>query len=494
MNSNGSKKQVLAIDLGASSGRAILGTYDGDTIITKEVHRFSNDPVIVNDTMYWDILRLVYEIKQGLIKSKSFGEIDSIAVNTWGVDFGLLDKSGYLLENPVHYRDKRTEGMIEKSFRDISKEEFYDITGNQFIEINTVFQLLSLRESRKELLDRADILLMMPDLINYFLSGIKVTEETIASTTQLFDARKKTWSERIINLLGLPKQIFPDVVSSGTIIGDISGEIQKELGLKPIRVIAIAGHDTQSALLATPTLKKDFIFLSCGTWSLLGTELKEPIINRKSLNLNISNESAYKNKTSFLKNITGLWLIQESRRQWIREGEELSFSDLEELAHKAKSFRCFIDLDDPLFVEAGNIPKRIQEYCKMTGQYIPETKSEIVRCINESLALKYRLSLEEIESCTKKHYNTIHIVGGGAQSQLLCNMTASACNVEVLAGHAEATALGNICIQYIALGYMKNAREARRVIKNSYDIKCYYPEKTGEWDKAYERFKRIINK
>lgn len=441
------KKRGLAFDFGASSGRAMIGIYDGNTIELEEIHRFSNDPVMVNGTMYWDILRLFYEIKQGIIKAKNSGGFDSIGIDTWGVDFGLLDKEGNLLENPIHYRDKRTKGMLEESFKGISKGEFYKITGNQFMEINTAFQLLSLVKERPELMERVETLLMTPDLFTYMLTGKKCTEYSIASTTQLMDANKGNWSEEVIKALNIPKEIFTEIVASGTIVGKLSDDICEELGVSKIDVVAVASHDTQSALLSVPTKEKDFLFLSCGTWSLIGTELDKPIINEKSEMYNITNEGGYEGKTTFLKNIIGLWLIQESRRQWIREGKEYSFGELESLAFKTESKKCFIDPDAQEFVPQGDIPKRIKEYCARTNQPIPETIPEIVRCINESLALKYRKALEGIEDCTGKHYDTIYMVGGGVQSKLLCQLTANICERRVIAGPIEATVLVKLNFQ-----------------------------------------------
>ena len=359
-------KKVLAIDFGASSGRAIVGTFDGEKITLEEIHRFSNDPVILGKTMYWDVLRLFHEIKQSLIKAKPY-EVESVAIDTWGVDFGLLDKDGRLLENPIHYRDSRTAGMMEESFKLIDKDRFYDITGNQFMEINTAFQLLSLVKNRPELLERADKLLLMPDLFAYFLSGKIHAEQSIASTTQLFDQKNKCWSDDVLSALGIKRSLMPEIVNSGVCVGTLSDEICEELDIKPVKIIAVCGHDTQSALAACPAAEKDFAFLSCGTWSLLGTELDEPIIDENSNRLNVTNELGCEGKTSFLKNIIGLWLIQESRRQWAREGKEYSFMELENLAKKAEPFKCFIDPDAPEFTPAGNIPRRIKEYCRLTG-------------------------------------------------------------------------------------------------------------------------------
>ena len=306
------EKKVLAFDFGASGGRAMCGTFDGEKITIEELHRFSNDPVILNGTMYWDVLRLFFEIKQGLIKAKKCGHIESIGIDTWGVDFGLIDSEGRLLENPVHYRDARTEGMLEESFHLIDKKRFYEITGNQFMEINTAFQLLYLLKNRKDLLERADKMLLMPDLFNYFLTGEKKAEYSIASTTQLLDAKEGKWSDEVISALGLPKEIFPEIVPTGTKIGQLSEEICGELGLDRIDVIAAAGHDTQAAMVAVPASEDDFIFLSCGTWSLLGTELETPIINEKSEFYNITNEGGYGRKD---------FLPQEYHRPVVYPGE-----------------------------------------------------------------------------------------------------------------------------------------------------------------------------
>lgn len=486
------EKRVLAFDFGASSGRAMIGIYDGDTIKLQEVHRFSNDPVIINGVMYWDTLRLFYEIKQGIVKAKHAGGFQSIGIDTWGVDFGLLDEKGYLLENPIHYRDERTKGLIEESFRYIPKDEFYSITGNQFMELNTVFQLLALKLQRPELLSRVDSLLLTPDLFTYMLTGVKSAEYSIATTTQLLDARERVWSDRVIEALGLPKHIFQDIVPSGTIVGQLSDEICEELGVEKTDVVSVASHDTQSALIAVPAEEKDFIFLSCGTWSLLGTELDAPIINEKSEKYNITNEGGYDNKITFLKNIIGLWLIQESRRQWIREGSEYGFGELEQMARETEAFLSFIDPDAPEFVPAGNVPRRIREYCKNTGQPAPASIGGIVRCINESLALKYRMALEEIEDCTGKHYDTIYMVGGGTQSKLLCQFTANSCGRRVVAGPIEATVLGNLALQLMASGDVGSLKEARELIMRSQKIESYEPQDAGVWEEAYVRFRGLF--
>ncbi|MCI8834095.1 MAG: rhamnulokinase [Ruminococcus sp.] len=486
------KKQVLAFDFGGGSGRAILGSLKDGRIHMEEVYRFSNDPVTVNGTMYWDTLRHFFEMKQGIVKAKQKGGFESIGIDTWGVDFGLLDAHGDLLESAVHYRDDRTVGMQEEVFRVIPKERVYELTGLQFENFNTIFQLYALVKKRPWILEKADTFLLMPDLFNYFLTGEKRAEFTMAATTQLLDAREKKWSKEILNALQIPERILPEIVPSGTVVGELREEICRELGVEPAKVIAITGHDTQSAVISVPTQEKDFMFISCGTWSLFGTELDAPVIGEKSMKCNISNEGGYANTTTLLKNIIGLWLAQESRRQWIREGQEYSFGELEKLALEAEPFQSFIDPDAPEFVPAGNIPERIREFCRRTGQKVPQTTGEIMCCINQSLALKYRYALEQIESCTEKHYPVIHMIGGGIQSKLLCQMTAGANGRKVIAGPVEATALGNIAVQMMALGEIKDVAEARRIIADSETTYEYLPQDVEKWDAAYEKFKTYI--
>jgi len=488
-------KRVLAFDYGASSGRAIIGTFDGKKITLEEIHRFSNDPVILGNTMYWDTLRLFYEMKQGMIKANLSGGFDSVGVDTWGVDFGLTDAMGNLLENPVHYRDARTAGLVEESFKLIDKDRFYEITGNQFMELNTAFQLLALVKERPELMERVDQFLLTPDLFDFFLTGEKHAEYSIASTTQLMDAAKGEWSQEVIKALGIPEHIFPEIIPCGTKVGQIRKEVCEELGLeKTADVIAVAGHDTQSAMVSVPTQDKDFIFVSCGTWSLFGTELDAPLISEESARLNITNEGGYGRKTSFLKNIIGLWMIQESRRQWIREGKEFSFGELEKMAQEAEPLKCFVDTDAPEFVPAGNIPHFIREYCRKTRQYVPQTEGEIVRCINQSLAMKYRATITEIEECTRKKYPVIYMLGGGIQSKMLCRLTANACGRKVSAGPIEATVYGNVALQLLASGEMKDINEARRVIAASEDIIEYLPQDLPVWDQAYQTYLKVIGK
>ncbi len=487
-----SKKRVLAFDYGASSGRAIIGTFDGEKITLEEVHRFSNDPVIIGDTMYWDTLRLFHEMKQGMVKAKLAGGFDSIGIDTWGVDFGMIDKGGRLLENPIHYRDARTVGLIEESFKLIDREKFYGITGLQFMEFNTAFQLLSLVRERPEVFDRVDKILLTPDLFAYFLTGEKNAEFSIASTTQLMDAYTGKWSKEVLDALGVPERILPEIIPCGTRVGRVLPAIKEELGLEnDVEVIAVAGHDTQSAMVSVPTQEKDFIFMSCGTWSLFGTELDKPLINETSSRLDITNESGYGGRISFLKNIIGLWMIQESRRQWIREGKEYSFGELEKMAEKAEPLKCFVDTAAPEFNPAGNIPRRIREYCERTGQYVPQTEGEIVRCINQSLAMKYRNTIDQIQACTGKEYPVIYMLGGGIQSHMLCQLTANACGRKVSAGPIEATVYGNIALQLMATGEISDINEARRVIAASEPIAFYEPQDKDIWEKSYRTYLEV---
>lgn len=485
-------KRVLAFDFGASSGRAIIGCFDDDKITLEEVHRFSNDPVSVGGTVYWDVLRLFYEIKQGIIKAKIAGGFDSIGIDTWGVDFGLIDSEGKLMENPVHYRDARTVGLVDEAFKTMPKEKLYGITGIQFMELNTLFQLISLKKYRPWMLERADKMLFMPDLFGYMLTGKMCAEYSIASTSQLIDLDKRTWSKEILDAFGIKESVFAPLVQPGTVLGELSKEICEECGVDPVPVISVCGHDTQSAITSVPCEDGDFAFLSSGTWSLFGTELDKPIVNETSMNINITNEGGFDGSTGFLKNIIGLWLIQESRRQWKREGKEYSYADLEKLALAAEPFKCFIDPDAPEFVPHGNIPERVREFCRKTGQYVPETVGEIMRCIYESLAMKYRLTFEKLRECTERDYPVIHVIGGGTKDGLLCQMTANSCDRTVKAGPIEATVMGNVAVQLMSDGSVENIGQARKIVAESSELKTFEPKDTDKWAGAYEDFLKII--
>lgn len=487
-------KRVLVFDFGASGGRAMLCGYDGERLTLSEVHRFSNDPVMVRGTFCWDILRLFHEIKQGIIKANAEGGFESIGIDTWGVDFGIIGSDGMLLENPVNYRDARTNGILPKAFERMSAEELYAETGIQIMEINSAFQLLSLKLQREHLLDRAEKILFMPDLMGYLLTGKIYSEMSIASTSQLVDAKTKTWSDKTLDSLGIPKSILPEIIPSGTEIGELAPDICDELCVPKFRVTAVCGHDTQCACAAVPAAEDDFIFISCGTWSLFGTELDAPVLTELSARLNCSNETGFGNKTTFLKNIIGLWFIQETRRWLRKQGSEYSFADLERLASGSEPFRCFIDPDAPEFVPPGDIPQRVKDYCQRTGQPVPETLGQVMRCIYESLAMKYRQSLEEIMQCTGKTYSRIYMVGGGIKDTFLCKLAAGACGCEVSAGPVEATAYGNAVIQLMSMGVIPDIKTARSLISRSEEIKRYSPENTDKWAEAYKRYCDIQGK
>ncbi|MBR5809160.1 MAG: rhamnulokinase [Clostridia bacterium] len=488
--------KFLAFDFGASSGRAMLATFDGEKIVLEEKHRFSNDPVIVNGDLHWDVLRLFYEIKQGILKCANSGDrdIDCIGIDTWGVDYGLLDKNGKLLGNPYHYRDTRTDGMYDEAFKLVSKEEIYENTGIAFNWFNTVFQLLSAKLSGDETLKIADKLLFMPDLFNYFLTGEKKCEYTIASTSQMFDSKTHTWSEDMLKKLGIPTNLFADMVYPGEKVGVLKAELAEELGVEQIPVVAVASHDTGSAVASVPVTEgEDFIYISSGTWSLMGVELDNPMVTENALKYNFTNEGGVNKTIRFLKNIMGLWLIQESRRQWDREGTLLSFDELEKQAKEATPFVSLIDPDYHKFQTPGNMPKRIREYCEKTGQKVPETKGEIVRCIAESLAFKYRQVVEGMEDVTGKKYDVINIVGGGIKDKMICSFTANATGRKVSTGPVEATSIGNVIVQGMAMGAIKDLQEGRKIIKNSFPIEVYEPQDADKWNEAYEKWQKICN-
>lgn len=480
--------KVLAFDFGASSGRAILGIFENGTLKTEEIHRFSNDPVTVNGTFYWDILRLFFEIKQGITKCVAAGhkDISSISIDTWGVDFGLLDKNGILAENPVNYRDSRTDGIPEKVFEKISAEEIYSKTGIQFMKFNTLFQLYYLATERPELLQKSETFLFIPDLLAYFLTGEKTCEYTIASTSQLLDAEKRDWDFELMEKLGIRTDIFPKIVKPGTVIGKLLPELRDELGVGDVDVVACASHDTASAVVSAPISKNEkSCYISCGTWSLLGAELDEPILTEQSRTLNFTNEGGYGNTVRYLKNISGLWLMQETRRQWIREGENISFKDIDKMLESEVSANVYINPELDMFVAPGNMPRRINEYLNATGQDTPKSKGQTALCILESLALTYKYyitSLEKILDCT---FDSVHLIGGGVKDENLCRFTASATGKTVTAGPVEATALGNIAVQLIAKGEIPDMETARTMLG---ELKYYYPENTEEWSGKYERY------
>lgn len=483
--------KLLAFDYGASSGRAILGEFDGSRLTLSELHRFSSDPVMMNGTFTWDFPRLFFELKKGILKALQAGhkDIAGIGIDTWGVDFGLLSAQGELLGNPVHYRDARTDGMIELACSRSSEKEIYDTTGIAFQKFNTLYQLLAMAEKKSVLLENADTLLFIPDLFNYYLTGEKVCEYTITSTSQLYDPVSGGWAAELIRKIipGFRTGILPNVVPAGTKLGTLSAGICEELGAAPIPVIAVAEHDTGSAVVSVPFYDQKSAYLSSGTWSLLGVELDRPIINDKMRELNYTNEGGINNNVRLLKNIMGLWINQECKRHWEKLGETVSFDELDGGAMAAKPFACIIDVDDQRFFEPNGMPDKIRDYCAETGQYVPQTKGEIVRCIMESLALKYRQAIAGLEEIVGYRIPALHIVGGGCKNKILSQFTANAINRPVYAGPVEATAIGNLAAQLISLGAIGTLAEARQVVRNSFAIEEYVPSETAAWDDAYAK-------
>ena len=485
---------VLGIDLGASSGRAMLGTLEGKKLTIREIHRFLNEPVTLCGRFVWDMPRLFHEIKQALLKLSKSGEtVDAIGIDTWGVDFGLLDKNGHLLSLPVHYRDARTNGIPEKVRAIIPDEELFARTGIAFNSFNTLYQLCAMKEEGDPALESAQDLLFLPDLLAYFLTGRKGTEYTIASTSQLLDPFKRDWDRELMEKLGIPAHIFGEVKLPGTVRGTLLPEIAKECGVAEIPVIAIGGHDTASAVAAVPAQEKDFAYISSGTWSLLGAEVQKPLCTEGVMKANYTNEGGVDGSIRLLKNIMGLWIIQECKREWDRRGSETSFGELVELSMQAPAFKAILDVDDACFLAPGDMPARIQAYCAKSGQPVPEGKGEISRVIYESLALKYRWAIERLEEdMLKKPIEALHIVGGGSKNALLNRFTAEAIKRPVIAGPDEGTIIGNLLVQAQALGAISGIRELREVVENSFPTKTFLPETDGKaWDEAYQRYLKV---
>ena len=485
-------QRVLAFDLGASSGRAMLAWLEDGGLKLEEVHRFPNQPVMASGRLYWDILRLFHEMKTGLAKAQAAGGFSAVGIDTWGVDFGLLDRRGRLLQNPVHYRDLRTEGRPEKGFRSISREELYRRTGIQYMRINTIYQLAALKEEEPELLAQADSLLLIPDLLAFFLTGVRRSEYTEASTTNLLNCSRRAWDFELLDKLGIPRGLFAPMIQPGETYGLLLPEICEEAGCRPVPVLAVGSHDTASAVAAIPALDdKPVAYISCGTWSLLGTELQAPLLTEASAAANFTNEAGCGGTIRYLRNIMGLWLAQQSRAFWERRGADVSYELLDAETEAAPAFRSFIDPDDPRFELPGDLPARIRAYCQETGQPEPDSRGEVLRCIYESLAMKYRYGLRNMERLTGRRYDTLYMIGGGIKDRLLCRMTAAACGIPVSAGPAEATASGNAGVQLMALGSLKNLQEIRQAVAKGIEPAQYLPENREDWDAAYERFLQI---
>lgn len=488
-------RHVLAFDYGAGSGRAILGSFDGERLQLNEIHRFSNDPVMAGGSLHWDVLRLYHEMKQGILKGnqQTQGNISSIGIDTWGVDFGLLDKNDCLLGNPYHYRDARTEGMIGEALKTAGRERIYQDTGISFQKFNTLYQLLSMVRSKSTFLEKAETLLFIPDLLSFFLTGNKACEFTIASTSQMLLAGRGTWAYDLLNELGIPVEILPEIIDSCSSAGTLQKSVQDELGVKEIPVIAVASHDTGSAVISVPFSSTDDAYISSGTWSLLGAECEKPVINETTLNLNYTNEGGINRSILLMKNIMGLWIYQECRRSWKKEGIQASFDEMGALAQAAAPFQAFIDVDDETFYSPGNMPRKVAAYCEKTGQKAPSDMGSIVRLVIESLALKYRSAVEGLEAITGRKVPALHIVGGGCKNTMLSRFTANLLKRPVTAGPVEATAIGNVMAQLIALKEVEDLQQAREIVKRSFPTEEYLPEDTEQWDEAYSRYQNQMS-
>ena len=492
-------KVYLAIDLGASGGRVLAGLFDGERLLLEEVHRFENGGVQIGTRLQWDVLFLWNQIQHGLrmAAAKYEHKIVSIAVDTWGVDFALLGPGDELLGNPYCYRDQRTAGIFEKAFSMVSREDIFAETGLQFMEFNTLYQLLAMRLQKSPLLDIAESFLMIPDLFHWLLTGVKTNEYTNASTTQFLNPHTRDWSRGLLEKFGIPTKILGQLVEPETIIGPVRKSIAEATGLSNVKVVLPGTHDTASAVLAVPAASKpnsipDWAFLSSGTWSLMGVETPRPVTTDRCRQLNFTNEGGIGNTVRLLKNIAGMWLVQECRRIWKQGGTEFGWDDLIRRAQAERPLASIINPDHPSLTAPKDMPQAIRELCAMTGQPVPENEGEIIRCALQSLALRYRGVMGMLEELVGTSLNTIHIVGGGTNNKLLCQMAADSCNRRVVAGPVEATAIGNLMLQAVADGAVGSIAQAREIVRDSFEVQEYLPQHTAEWDEAYGKFQALV--
>jgi rhamnulokinase len=485
-------KDFLAFDLGAESGRGVLGRFDGSRLSLEVVHRFPNPTVRLLDTLYWDTPRQFGELLEALrLCARDFTrDLAGIGVDTWGVDFGLFGSDGSLLGLPVHYRDKRTDGMLAAAFERVPAERIFERTGIQFMQLNTLYQLLAMRLSGAPQLAMATKLLFMPDIFNYWFTGRQVSELSIASTSQFWDPRAGVWCTDLLEALDLPTAMLPEVVAPGTVVGPLLDWIAADCGLGETPVIAPGCHDTASAVAAVPARGRSHAYISSGTWSLMGIESAEPLITAQTRALNFTNEGGVCGTIRFLKNIMGLWLVQECRRAFAKAGDNFDYATLTQMALAAPTFGAVIDPDHAGFLNPASMPQAIAAYCAETGQTPPEGPGPLVRCCLEGLALKYRWVMEKLESIRGSRLDAINMVGGGTQNVLLCQLAADCCQRPLMAGPVEATAAGNLLMQALAVGELSSIEELREVVRNSFDVVTYYPQATeaAAWDAAYERF------
>ncbi len=489
----------LAVDLGAESGRVIAGLLNEGRLTLEEVHRFPNGPVNMAGTLRWNVLGLWVEIQNGLAKAAAqYGDsILSVGVDTWGVDYTLLSATNELLGQPYCYRDPRTLGMIETMCSRVPREEIFAATGIQFIEINTLVQLVAMQQSNRDLLEMADKLLMMPDFFNWLLCGSRVAEFTDATTTQCYNPRERNWAFDLLRKLELPTHLFPEIVQPGTKLGQLREQVAKQTGLKRVDVVAPATHDTGSAVAAVPTERTgqtNWAYISSGTWCLMGVEVPDAILSERALQLNVTNEGGVDGTFRLLRNIMGLWLVQQCRRSFERKGKSYDYSQLTELAAKAPPFRSLVNPDDVAFLSPEDMPTALQEWCRKTDQPVPETEGQLVRCCLESLALRYRMVLEWLEELTGNRIEVIHIVGGGSKNELLDQFAANACGRPVVTGPVEATAMGNVLVQARAQGAVGSLAELREVVRRSTEMRQFEPQDTDVWEQAYRRFKDLVER
>lgn len=487
------KKEFLAFDLGAESGRGIIGTLENSKLTLEEVTRFPTGIMHVMGHYHWNIFRFGEALKKSLSvclhKHKCIPA--SIGIDTWGVDFSLLAEDGSIIGVPFAYRDARTKGAMEEVFEKITRDRIYHLTGIQFMELNSLYQLYAMKKANHPFLSIAKDLLFIPDTLNYMLTGIKKTEFTFATTSQLFNPVKQEWEKELFDALEVPIGLMQDVVKPGTIIGNLNQYITAETGMPSVPVTAVASHDTASAIVSIPATDDEWAFISSGTWSLMGVENQEPLINDLSSKYNFTNEGGAENTYRFLKNISGLWLLQQCRKAWMKT-RTYSYPELVEMCTTAEPYFSFIDVDAPDFVNPADMPAAIADYCKKKGQPVPETHAQIVRVILEGLALKYRHVLDQLKEVTGKKISKIHIIGGGTQNHLLCQFTSNACQLPVVAGPAEATAAGNIMMQALALKEVSSLQEIRNIIYQSFALDQYNPRDKEDWDKAYKNYRNIV--
>ncbi|MBC8097198.1 MAG: rhamnulokinase [Akkermansiaceae bacterium] len=486
----------LGVDIGAESGRVMAGLWDGQKIRLEELHRFPNGGVVMNDGLRWNVLGMWAEIQNGLgLAAKKYGKaVISVGVDTWGVDYVLLSKSGEMLGLPFHYRDNRTRGMFQRAFAKVPREEIFNSTGLQFMEINTLYQLLALQKNSPELLNAAETLLMMPDYLHFCLSGTRASEFTIATTSQCVNPRKRVWDAEMLQKFGLPGKIFPELVPPGSRLGTLRAGLAERTGLGRINVVAPAAHDTGSAVVGVPsqfTGKGNWAYLSSGTWSLLGVEVQDALLSPRVLALNFTNEGGIDGTYRLLKNIMGLWLIQQCRRSFAENGNDLSYEQLAQLASEAPAFRSFVDPDDSRFLNPPDMPKAIQDFCRETNQPVPETEGQFARCVFESLALTYAAVLDGLEELTGNKIDVLHIVGGGSRNKWLNTFTANAANRTVVTGPVEATVLGNLLVQARSHGEIRSLADIRSVVRASSEVIQIEPTQAATWQEARGRFTEL---